>query len=431
MADQKSIETSDRAAQAAIVARNAQHEVAVDKVKTPELEGVEGVNARLAITNRLIEVNTPDEARQWAALDAADFRKIEDADRREETALLMAGIRSEYYQSGLKVAAPDVAEAVGNINRENDKRISDKEARKSADVQVPAAAADDARERVDAALKKQAEEELLRRKQRETELAGQGLNSVDVQRKGREIDRADIILPRRITQAYTEVDGKFFAKDSNRLMFHDKGDKLATSTTDKDAIADMVAYAKAKQWDSLKLTGSQEFRREAWLQAESQGIRTQGYTPKDADIAELKELTQARSTNSITPLQERKQERDAATAEPAVAAPRHDLNKNQAAMHDAATKNVSANMQELQKKPGLANKDVAELTKLAFWRGVVIEQNKNEPATVRDDALDRFDKLAQDPQFLKRINEETLGDIKERTTDQAKEQKRETPEHSL
>jgi len=420
----------ERAAHRAIVTRASEYADSVVFEKKPELEGVTGFNERLAILNQPVDSIKPETARMWAEIDAKDFRKINDTDRREEAALAMAGIRSPTYQSALKDVALDVAGIVDTYERANNTRIAEKEARKAADMPGAGAATDDAQERVDAALKKQEKEELRRRKEREAELAGQGLNSVDVQRKGKEIERDDIILPRQIVQAYNEVDGKFYAKDSSRVMFEDKGEKLATSTTNKETIAHMVEYAKAKQWESLKLTGSQEFRREAWLQAESQGIKTQGYTPKDADLAALKELTLARSTNSITPLQERKQEREAEAA-PAVAAPRHDLNKNQAAMHGEATKNISANMQALQKQPAFANKEVEDLTKLAFWRGVVIEQNRNEPATVQNDALDRFDKLAQDPQFLKRINEETLGDVKERTTDQAKEQKRSTPELSL
>jgi hypothetical protein len=67
----------------------------------------------------------------------------------------------------------------------------------------------------------------------------------------------------------------------------------------------MVSLAKAKQWNSLKLSGSKEFRREAWLQAESQGIKTSGYTPKQADLAALEAMRQERATNSIQPVRER------------------------------------------------------------------------------------------------------------------------------
>lgn len=278
---------------------------------------------------------------------------------------------------------------------------------------------------VEEALDKQLEEDVRRRKAREQEQAGQGLNTVDVQRSGKELERGDFIMPRRLTQAYTELDGKFYAKDSNRVMFEDKGEKLATSTNEKQAVADMVAYAKAKQWESLKLSGSQEFRREAWLQAESQGIKTQGYTPKQADLAALEALRQERSTNTITPLQERKAERKT----PGTPAPRHDLNKNQAAMHAEATKNVTTNTEALRKKPGMAEKSVEDLTKLAYWRGIVAEQNKLQPESVQEEALARFDKEASDPQFLKRLNQQTEAKIEDKTTERV--QRRETHEHSL
>lgn len=281
-----------------------------------------------------------------------------------------------------------------------------------------------ANNQADIALKKQAEEELRRRKTRELTQAMQESNTVDVQATGREIERNDLIMPRRLVHAYSEVEGKFFAKDSNRLMFEDRGEKLATSTTNKEAIADMIIYAKAKQWESLKLTGSQDFRREAWLQAESQGIRTQGYTPKEKDLAELKVLTEERAVNTITPLQERKQKQ-----KPASLAPRHDLNKNQAAMHVEAIQALAENIQALQKNSALANKSVEELTKLAYWRGVVIEENKLQPKITQDEALARFDKQAQDPQFLKRIAHETEGSIQDKTTDRT--QQRATLEQTL
>lgn len=335
------------------------------------------------------------------------------------------------YDAALKGAAPEVYTRVQENEKENvTVNLGAQSAAAAKDEEAkPQRATEEQAAAVDKGLQDQLEEDLRRRKAREQAQAGQGLNSVDVQRSGKELERGDFIVPRRITQAYTEVDGKFFAKDSNRVMFEDKGEKLATSTTDKAAVADMVAYAKAKQWDSLKLSGSQEFRREAWLQAESQGIKTQGYTPKQADLAALETLRQERSTNSITPLQERKQGRETVRAEDQAAAPRHDLNKNQASMHAEASKSIATNMQALQKQPGMADKSVEDLTKLAYWRGIVAEENKLQPKPVQDEALSRFDKQAVDPQFLKRLNQETEPKIQDKTTERV--QKRDTHEQSL
>lgn len=332
------------------------------------------------------------------------------------------------HDAALKTAAPQVQEN-GKENVSVDLKTFHAAAAKGGEAK-PVITTGEQAAAVNKGLQDQLEEDLRRRKAREQGQAGQGLNSVDVQRSGKELERGDFIVPRRITQAYTEVDGKFYAKDSNRVMFEDKGEKLATSTTNKETVADMVAYAKAKQWDSLKLSGSQEFRREAWLQAESQGIKTQGYTPKQSDLAALETLRKERSTNAITPLQERKAERATTVREEAItAAPRHDLNKNQAAMHVEASKFIATNMQALQKRPGMADKSVEDLTKLAYWRGIVTEQNKLQPKPVQDEALARFDKQAVDPQFLKRLNQETESKIQDKTTERV--QQRDTHEQSL
>ncbi|MDR0578031.1 MAG: hypothetical protein LBI87_10995 [Candidatus Accumulibacter sp.] len=268
--------------------------------------------------------------------------------------------------------------------------------------------------------------------ERDRMLAMRGLNEINLERpKGKELERDEFIVPRRIANTYTEVDGKFYARDSNRLMFEDKGQKLATSTTDKQAIADMVTYAKAKQWDSLKLSGPREFRREAWLQAESQGIKTQGYTPKAADLAALQSLTQERQANAITPVQDRQRSRADQAAE-REAAPRHDLAKDQAALHEAAAKNLTRNMEALRKNPALENHRIEDIQRLAYWRGIAGENHRGEPQAARDEALARFDRQAADPRFLERINEMIPGIEDNKAIERGqKTHEHDTHEHSL
>lgn len=395
------------------------------KAKEAENMKLERLQAAMAMTAQQAKQQAGKDSEHHGALIGLGTRAGSDQafDLRNDMAERMQA--SSLYATALKETAPDLAERVAGNEREN-VRI---------DVAANLKAAQEAEKAtVDKALDNQLDDDLRRRMARETEQAGQGLNSVDVQRSGRELDRGDFIMPRQITRNYNEVDGKFFTKDKDRplVMFEDKGDKLATSTTDKKAIEDMVTLAKAKQWDSLKLSGSQDFRREAWLQAESQGIKTQGFTPKQSDLAALEALRQERSTNSIQPVQERKQERDTQAqtqTQREALAPRHDVNKNQASMHVEATKAIATNMQELQKRPGMGDKSVDELQKLAYWRGIVGEENKLQPKPVQDEALARFDKQAEDPQFLRRLDQETKVTVQERTTERV--QTRETHEQSL
>jgi hypothetical protein len=215
-----------------------------------------------------------------------------------------------------------------------------------------------------------------------------------------ELGKNEFVTPRAVAQRYVEADGKFFTREKPpRVAFEDCGTKLRTSSTDSTAIADLVAVAKAKQWQSLKLSGSSEFRQEAWLQAESQGIRTTGYTPSKVDLSALEALRQERSANSIQLVSERQTQQQVEQRY----APRHDLNKNQAQLHTVATANVAANLEELKKNPAMVSRTPEALEKLAYWRVIVQEMTKHEPEKTQAEAVAKYDKAAEDPGFLDRL----------------------------
>jgi phage/plasmid primase-like uncharacterized protein len=277
--------------------------------------------------------------------------------------------------------------------------------------------------------------EAIQRTKREREqreyMAGLS-DGIDLEgRTGRELGQNEFIIPRSIAQKYVEVDGRYYTKDtkSPRIMFEDRGDKLRTSTTDRGAIEDMVKLAKAKQWTTLKLTGSKEFRREAWLQAESQGIKTRGYTPKEVDLAAMETLRQERATNSIQPVSERQAERAAGAQE---AAPRHDMNKNQALMHVAATERQAENVEALKRNPALAGRSAQALEKLAYYRGILQEDVKRASPEAQQAALAKFDRAAENPAFVERLEKSDQAEAtKERTAPEQRQERKDTYEQSL
>ncbi len=108
-------------------------------------------------------------------------------------------------------------------------------------------------------------------------------------------------LPRGVEERYINIDGKFFNRNNTNMpAFIDKGKSLTTNTHERQVINDMVAVAKSKNWGVLNLKGTKEFRRIAWLEAESQGLKTVGYKPTEAEIEGLKKLAEERSTNQIS-----------------------------------------------------------------------------------------------------------------------------------
>ncbi|OFA00188.1 LPD7 domain-containing protein [Duganella sp. HH101] len=95
---------------------------------------------------------------------------------------------------------------------------------------------------------------------------------------------------------YLVVDAKYYFRDREQtLAFEDHGKRIATAHDDAEVAHSMVTLAQAKGWTSLKLRGSDEFKREAWLAAALQGMSVSGYRPNDIDKARLAERQNERA----------------------------------------------------------------------------------------------------------------------------------------
>lgn len=114
------------------------------------------------------------------------------------------------------------------------------------------------------------------------------------------------IPPESIESRYVVAGGKYLsAANHTTVMFTDAGKKISTAKADMQTINDMLEVAKEKGWDSIKISGSQEFKSMMYVAAESRGIRTTGYRPKPEDLALLERMRQERSLNAIEPQPER------------------------------------------------------------------------------------------------------------------------------
>lgn len=97
--------------------------------------------------------------------------------------------------------------------------------------------------------------------------------------------------PASLTQRYLKVESRYhFRDDKAAVAFEDEGDKLVTQHNDAEVARSMVELAEAKMWSKLHLRGTDEFKREAWLEASMRGLETKGYKPHDIDLARLAEL---------------------------------------------------------------------------------------------------------------------------------------------
>lgn len=105
--------------------------------------------------------------------------------------------------------------------------------------------------------------------------------------------------PESIRHKYLYAEGMYLDENARTTIFSDKGAQLQTARSDLQTVHDMVEVAKEKGWTHIKLSGKHEFKRQAFLEAESQGIKTSGYEPTKEDLAALKSIQNERALNKF------------------------------------------------------------------------------------------------------------------------------------
>jgi hypothetical protein len=89
-------------------------------------------------------------------------------------------------------------------------------------------------------------------------------------------------VPAHIAAKYL-VKGNTYHFDDQTVAFVDKGTSLTVQTHNRAIIQDLVAIAKARDWQAVTVSGTQAFRREAWQAATSAGLKVSGYTPAEIE----------------------------------------------------------------------------------------------------------------------------------------------------
>lgn len=98
-------------------------------------------------------------------------------------------------------------------------------------------------------------------------------------------------LEERLRKRFLLENGKYhFRSGAMEVAFEDHGSLLRTQTDEADVVRVMVQLAQARGWQSLNLSGTEAFRREAWVEATRLGLQTTGYQPRKVDLARLQEL---------------------------------------------------------------------------------------------------------------------------------------------
>lgn len=131
-------------------------------------------------------------------------------------------------------------------------------------------------------------------------------------------------VPPQVERAYVRIpdrkgDRFYLNNRLDTVAFVDKGAKLETKSDNEKTALDMVSIAEARGWESIKVSGTEAFRQQVWLEASARGISVRGYKPNEMDKALLAKRTEQidkNGPNSIEQADERARPaaKDASTA---------------------------------------------------------------------------------------------------------------------
>ena len=114
-----------------------------------------------------------------------------------------------------------------------------------------------------------------------------GAGSQDAERtEARERVAVFAPVPAHIAAKYL-VKGDTYHFDDQTVAFIDKGTQLTVKTHNKAIIQDLVSIAKARDWQEVTVSGTQDFRREAWKTAAAAGLVVSGYRPSEIERAAM------------------------------------------------------------------------------------------------------------------------------------------------
>jgi Large polyvalent protein-associated domain 7 len=301
---------------------------------------------RLATTNEAMRADPnrrsdavlveQDTARRWADLDATDFGRIRSEARREHALEAVAGhLRaSPQYADALKKRSPALADAARALNEARAKAEQQAAAQASESQRKTALAARDSvrQSTIDAAalasvaiVRSRETARVVDQLLRSPDTATQQLRDAQQSLKAPPLDGrvtapddpdtaaavqraikrpvADEELSRAMLTRYivshekrgfldrgaTEFTHRS-GQQQGTLAFVDTGKSISTQLEDKSTIRAMVEVAAAKNWKEITVSGTDDFKRSAWLEANLDGMLVRGYVPREADKVLLAEL---------------------------------------------------------------------------------------------------------------------------------------------
>jgi hypothetical protein len=128
---------------------------------------------------------------------------------------------------------------------------------------------------------------------------------------GRVKSRESDAVPDGVRKKFVRVRNTYYFPDGV-AAFVDRGNRLTTSSENTEVIRSLVAIAESRGWDSITVTGTDRFRKEAWFAAHTAGLDVIGYQLTEF---ERQRVARAAARQSAGPMEERNDHTESAPTE--------------------------------------------------------------------------------------------------------------------
>lgn len=202
------------------------------------------------------------------------------------------------------------------------------------------------------------------------------------------------VLPLDLEKEYTKVGNKYYAE--NGSSFEDKGNRIETQSNEERVTSSMILIAESRGWNEIKVSGSESFKKEVWIEANSKGMHVKGYIPQRQDKEELNKRTGKMDHNKNGNLEEsrstKKMAETWATKDPQEAARIHPELASATALAVAIDKRAEADglnpaqraVVAARTKQNIINSiEKGNLPRMKIREEVEITTNRNEKELVR------------------------------------------------
>ena len=87
--------------------------------------------------------------------------------------------------------------------------------------------------------------------------------------------------------------------DTSRVAFTESTYRLATDVNHPSVARSMIDVAETRNWQAVRISGHDDFRRMVWLEASLRGVKALGYEPQAQDLELLQRQREAHQVNRI------------------------------------------------------------------------------------------------------------------------------------